>query len=270
MGEKVFLSPGEVQRVAERMLADYDAHRPNEIFAERGTDWLTLDDAYVVQRTVAELRKARGEHCAGYKIGCLSPAIQKQLRLFQPVRGYVWESEAQISRCHLAQTSFVNLAIEGEIALCLSRDLPKCISDYDLSDCVARWFPVIELHNYVFRGAMPTSQELVAGNAMHAGFVASACSKNGDVAGLAHAEIRIEIDGDLEETKNVATLEGGPLGSLRWLVSSLAPDDKEVLNAGTIVLTGSPGRLLPVGGNSAVAVMCEGERVEMFVEPNSR
>jgi len=24
------------------MLADYDAHRPNEIFAERGTEWLTL------------------------------------------------------------------------------------------------------------------------------------------------------------------------------------------------------------------------------------
>ncbi|MCI0628984.1 MAG: fumarylacetoacetate hydrolase family protein [Acidobacteria bacterium] len=268
MGEKVFLGPGEVQRVAERMLADYDAHRPNEIFAERGTDWLTLDDAYAVQGAVAELRKARGERCAGYKIGCLSPAIQKQFRLFQPVRGYVWESEARISRCHLAQTSFANLAIEGEIALCLSRDLPKCSGD-DLSDCVARWFPVIELHNYVFRGAMPTSQELVAGNGMHAGFVASACSKNHDVAALAHAEIQIEIDGDLVETKNVATLEGGPLGSLRWIVSSLLPD-KEVLNAGAIVLTGSPGRLLPVSGNSAVAVMCEGERVEMFVEPASR
>ena len=60
------------------MLADYDARRPNEIFAERGTEWLTLDDAYTVQHAVAELRKARGERSLGYKVGCASAAIQAQ------------------------------------------------------------------------------------------------------------------------------------------------------------------------------------------------
>jgi len=32
------LIPWEAQRIAERMLADYDAHRPNEIFAERALE----------------------------------------------------------------------------------------------------------------------------------------------------------------------------------------------------------------------------------------
>src|SRR5437870_3791827 len=91
------MDPDELHRVAVRMLADYDARRPNEIFTECGSDWLTLDDAYAVQQAVAELRRRRGEHLIGYKVGCVSPAIQNQFGLHQPVRGYVWESEAHIS-----------------------------------------------------------------------------------------------------------------------------------------------------------------------------
>src|SRR5207245_10170285 len=91
------LIPREAQRIAERMLADYDAHRPNEILAEGGKDCLTLDDAYAVQRAVAELRRKRGERCLGYKVGCLSAVIQRQLRLQSPVRGYLWQGVALVS-----------------------------------------------------------------------------------------------------------------------------------------------------------------------------
>src|SRR2546425_75727 len=130
------LIPWEAQRIAERMLADYDAHRPNEIFAERRKDWITLDDAYAVQRAVAELRLKRGERCLGYKVGCLSAAIQNQLGLHEPVRGYLWQSEALLSGSHLPCESpgsgqecrFVNLAIEGQIALRLIRDIAADIA----------------------------------------------------------------------------------------------------------------------------------------------
>ena len=262
------------------MLRDYDAHCPNEIFAERGTDWLTLEDAYAVQRAVAELRLARGERCIGYKIGCASAAIQRQFGLNQAVRGYLWESEARLSGCRLGHTRIANLAIEGEIALRLSRDIPMDppasrvpARGADLADYVECWFPVIELHNVVFRGGTPTSQELVAGNAMHAGFVAPPFARSthaaallvGSVQAVAHAEIQVELNGDLVETQNAAALPGGPLGSVHWLVSSLAPA-AERLKAGDIVLTGSPGRLIPVSAGCAAAVTCAEQRVELFVE----
>jgi 2-keto-4-pentenoate hydratase len=266
------MSPGEVPRVAERMLADYDARRPNAIFAERGTDWLTLEDAYAVQRAVAQRRRVRGERCLGYKVGCVSPAIQKQFGLHQPVRGYVWESEAHTSGCQLAYHAFANLAIEGEIALRLSRDTPPGTAGDDLLGCVACWFPVIELHNYVFRGARPTGQELVAGNAMHAGLVSAplvqkpglGAAAPSHVERLEHAEIQVAMDGEPVESKSVGELPGGPLGSLRWLSSSLAAA-KETLRAGDLVLTGSPGRLIPVRANSVVTVLCAGQQVDLFV-----
>jgi len=259
------------------MLADYDAHRPNEIFAERGTEWLTLDDAYLLQRAVAQLRIRRGERCLGYKVGCRSSSIQEQLGLCEPVCGYLWQPEAVTSGSRLTyeprgsgkECRFVNLAIEGEIALCLGQDVSADTAiDQSIYDCVECWFPVIELHNAVFRGPRPTSQELVAGNAMHAGFVAPPFPRDSSLSALDRAEIRIEIDGRLVETKGVADLPGGPLGSVRRL-ASLLRSTHERLKAGDIVLTGSPGRLLPIDGSCAIAVGCEGQRVELFVESSS-
>ena len=103
---------------------------------------------------------------------------------------------------------------------------------------------------------------------MHAGFVARSLQGDPALSTLDRAEIRIEIDGKLVETKKVAALPGGPLGSVRRLASLLRPA-KERLKAGDIVLTGSPGRLLPIGGSCTITVGCEGQRVELFVESSS-
>jgi 2-keto-4-pentenoate hydratase len=158
------LSASEVRQAAERILSDYDTGRPNALFAERGADWLTLADAYAIQPAVAALRRARGERCRGYKAGCLSPVIQRQLGLDEPVRGYLWASEEHDDGCRLPCASYANLAVEGEIAIRLNRSLPKGFSEADeVFAAVECWFPVIELHNYIFRGGGPTSQELVAG-----------------------------------------------------------------------------------------------------------
>ena len=183
------------------------------------------------------------------------------------MRGYLWDREARPSGCHLSRTQFANLAIEGEVAVRLCRDLPEDIaSDDALADCVECWFPVIELHNYVFRGPTPSRHELVAGNAMHAGFVAPLATLTSQVAVSTCAEIKIEIDGRLVETSNAAELAGGPLGSLRWLANSVARS-REMLKAGDIVLTGSPGRLIPVNPGCGVVVTCAGQRVELIIDP---
>jgi 2-keto-4-pentenoate hydratase len=258
------LTDADLRQVAERMLADYDAHRPNEIFAERGADWLTLEEAYAVQHAVARLREARGERCLGYKVGCISPVIQQQLGLDEPVRGFLWANEAHMSGCHLSSARFASLAIEGEIAVRLRRDVPMRIgTDADLMDCIDGWFPVIELHEYLFRGPKPTAQELIAGNAMHMGFVAPPAAANRSVASLDQAEIRIEIDGELAEIGHLGALPGGPLGSAHWLAASLARA-QETLRAGSILLTGSPGRLIPVNSGTVI-VTCGGEQVSLSV-----
>jgi 2-keto-4-pentenoate hydratase len=270
------LSAVELDGLGVRMLADYDAGRPNALFAEHDRDWLTLEDAYALQRTVAALRRARGERCLGYKVGCISPVIQKQLGLHQPVRGYLWASERHESGCGLEPARYVHLAIEGEMALQL-RGVPSSRTrEEEILDCIERCFPVLELHQAIFRGNVPTCQELVAGNAMHAGFVMpSGAAPAGAAAAVRPAfdqarggEIRIELDGQLVEARSVDELPGGLLGSLRWLVTSLE-QDQETLPPDALVLTGSPGRLLPVRPGMKVAVHGAGQQVEIFIRPSA-
>jgi 2-keto-4-pentenoate hydratase len=265
------LDLAQVDVIAGRTLADYDAHHPNEIFAQRGTAWLTLDEAFAVQRAVAELRRKRGERSMGYKVGCVSRVVQQELGLREPVRGYLWQSESLTSGAEVSYSPqpdpasrFVKLAIEGEIALLLKHDVPSG-EGTELSDYIDCWFPVIELHNAVFRGPVPTSQELIAGNAMHAGFVLPSSRANTCLTTLAEATIEVEIDGQIVETKRTAELPGGPLGSLCWLVSSLASSGESV-KARDLVLTGSPGRLLKISPPCHVAAVCEGQRVELYVD----
>ncbi len=270
------VSTAELRCLAVRMLADYDAGQPNALFAERDRDWLRLEDAYALQRAVAALRRARGERCVGYKVGCVSPAIQKQLGLRQPVRGYLWASERYQSGACLEPARYVHLAIEGELALQLCRVPSSRMLEENLFDCIERCFPVLELHQAVFRGRVPTSQELIAGNAMHAGFVVptdEAAANPVTAAGhtfdqLRGGEIRIELDGQSVETKSVNELPGGPLGSLRWLVASLE-QDRETLPPDALVLTGSPGQLIPVRPGSKVSVYGAGQKLEILIRPGA-
>src|SRR5438034_10701690 len=104
-----------LESIARRQLADYDAHRPGTIFADVGFR-LTLREAYQVQMRVASLRESRGESIAGYKVGCVSESVQKQLGITEPVFGHLFAGETHRSGVSLDAARFDHLAIEGEFA----------------------------------------------------------------------------------------------------------------------------------------------------------
>ena len=86
------LSEHAVTHWAARQLADYDARTPGMMFADPGT-LLSVDDAYRVQIETARLRSERGESVVGYKIGCVSQTIRRQLGVENPVFGHLFGTE---------------------------------------------------------------------------------------------------------------------------------------------------------------------------------
>ena len=113
-------------------------------------------------------------------------------------------------------------------------------------ECV---FPVIELHNLIFRGE-PSAGELIANNAIHAGFVF------GDSTAAFYprpASLQIEF-----EASELATVEGSELtqtilNSLSWLAAEL-PQYGESLAAGQTVLCGSVADLFPMANSGQLRV----------------
>ena len=110
------------RELARRMLADYDARTPGQLFGEPLD--LTTVQAYALQAEIARLREERGEKVIGYKVGCTSRAIQVQLGVKEPIFGRLFDTECHPSGVHLSSARYANLAVEGEMAVRLSKDLP--------------------------------------------------------------------------------------------------------------------------------------------------
>jgi len=245
-----------LKAIARRQLADYDAHRPGTIFSEPGFS-LTLAEAYRVQMLVADLREGRGESIVGYKVGCVSEAVQKQLGIDEPVFGHLFGSEAHRSGIALDAESFDGLAIEGEFAFRLAEH------------SIGAAFAVIELHNYVLRApASGRAAELIANNAMHAGVILPAdeprCNESDDLLAETISVIR---NSSVLGSANGGALPGGPAASITWLGARLK-DFGRSLRPGQIVLTGSPLPLYPVTPGDWVEVTCSRlPGVKMTVSP---
>ena len=237
----------EVGALAARQLEDYDAHQPGMLFAEGCV--LDVLQGYELQHAVAKLRFQRGERLIGYKVGCTSSAIQEQLKIAHRVRGFLFDTEQYESGVALSRQSFDNLAIEGELAIELSREpRDEDFADHLLPPCISRIFPVIELHNHVMRGQQALAGELIANNAIHAGFI----SGKGGLTPSHFSETmfdgaRLEI---FLNNQLLGRCEGQLLletvcSSLKWLWHELLQSGEQ-LHAGQIVLTGSVPNLFPV------------------------
>jgi len=102
---KVLQRAPDLADIARRQLADYDVHRPGGFFVDAPFR-LTVAQAYEIQRQVAALRVTRGEGIAGYKIGCVSDAVQRQLQIDRPVFGHLFTTEIHPSNVMLDPAAF--------------------------------------------------------------------------------------------------------------------------------------------------------------------
>jgi 2-keto-4-pentenoate hydratase len=123
---------------------------------------------------------------------------------------------------------------------------------------IAAAFPVIELHNFIFRGPRKTLVELVANNGLNAGIVLPAGEWLTSRAYLtADATLGVHINGRRLGSGSLWPLPGGPGASLEWLRSHLA-DHKLTLTSGQVVLAGTALELYPVSPGDHVAVSIGG------------
>jgi 2-keto-4-pentenoate hydratase len=242
----------DLQELARRMLADFDARTPGQHCAEPLD--LTTAQTYALQAEITRLREQRGEKVIGYKVGCTSRPIQVQLGVKEPIFGKLFDTECHPSGVHLSSARFANLAVEGEMAVRLSKDLPsEPLSAEEYRDAIAEVFPVIELHHYVLPRAWPPGQWLIASNGMHAGLVLAEAEKRcSGLPNIAH-NLSIRINGVVVGAVEDAASLTCPIESLRWLAGRLAQFGLQLCK-GQVILTGSPMKLYPVDPGSRIVV----------------
>jgi 2-keto-4-pentenoate hydratase len=209
---------------------------------------LTLSEAYDVQAEVARLRCQDGDAVAGHKIGCIGPGVVEQFGMAGPIYARLFESECRRSGAVIRHENHTNLAIEGEMAVRIGA-----------GGAIVAAFPVIELHNFVFRAPRTTLAELVANNGINAGVVVPNHLTETTVERWLGAEnLSVEINGRTVASGPLWAFPGGPEEAVAWLRSNLglcgrspASDD--------LVLTGTALGLYPVKPDDRVVVKVDDE-----------
>ncbi|MEM7268343.1 MAG: fumarylacetoacetate hydrolase family protein [Pseudomonadota bacterium] len=242
------LDEAELAALAKRMLADYDAATPGTAFAE-GLQ-LSVADGWRVQAAVAELREARGERLAGYKIGCVDLGNRQSMGLPHPAYGRLWAHEQHLDGAELRLSDYANPAMEAEFAITLSRDVIAGVGQEELLASIEAIYPVIEIHNLVLRSEDPRGAELLANNAINAGSVRGA-----PVADLSArtTDLKLIYDGEVVDEWEGLTWPSDMLQAIGWLVEQLAEQGK-ALKAGDLILTGAFGPPIPLNGPRRVDV----------------
>ena len=240
----------DIDRLARRMLRDYDARTPGTVFADGQR--LSIEKAWQLQDAVSQLRELRGEQIVGYKIGCVCPDNRKRNGLQHPVSGRLWSTEQHTRGARLSTADFANVAIEGEFAITLGQHIdPGNVSLATIARSVEVIRPVIELHNLVFRGDDPKGPELIANNAIHCGVVHGSDCPNpgGDVV----TDLEINFDGRRVDMWPEIRWPDDILQAVGWLANRLK-NKGQILRPGQTVLTGAFGPPLPVVGVSCVRI----------------
>jgi 2-keto-4-pentenoate hydratase len=93
-----------------------------------------------LQNTVTKLRVGVGESVIGYKVGCTRPGTTAQFGVDGPIRGTLFGDEVLKNGSSLNQKTFCQLPVEGKMAIRISSN-----GDIEFA------FPIIELHNLIFR-----------------------------------------------------------------------------------------------------------------------
>jgi 2-keto-4-pentenoate hydratase len=241
------MDPASLRSVAGRQWRDYQRGTPGTMFADPEIS-LTLDEAYQIQMELARLRCAAGDAVAGYKVGCIGPGVVEQFGMSGPIHARLFRSEIHSSGKTFRHQAYVSPAIEGEMALRIGVDGE-----------IAAAFPVVELHQFVFRAPRKMLAELVANNGINAGAVIPEHLEAASLEDWANARtLSISVNGVSVETGALWAMAGGASEAIEWLCGDLRRFG-EVLKPGDLVLAGTPLGLHPVQGGDHVVVSIDGK-----------
>ena len=238
-----------IQKIAHRQLQDYRNINPGMCFNDEKFS-LSINEAYAVQDAVVDLRAAEGEAVIGFKIGCTGPGTTKLFGMQGPIRGTLFDKEVYESGVELNANNFCNLAVEAEMAI-------KVDADRNILSV----FPIIELHNLVFRAPQKSLSELIANNGLNRGIVSSAKTWEKQLEFYENKSVlSLEVNGSEIDSGELWPMEGGPTSSLHWLKNHLADHDLEIL-PGNIILGGTALGLHKVQAGDRIDVKVDGENV---------
>ena len=216
----------------------HEAYRKNEIFPDSCLGLLSIEDAYLVQFELAQLREADGDSLAGWKVGLTSKAMQIQQEMHEPCLGHLLQSAQVSSPARFRFDDLISPGFENELCFKMKAPLRGTnVSFEEAAAAIGEVAPALEIieRRSDFRQDFPLA---IAGNAQQKSFVTGAFIPYSPDIDLSQVVASISVNGEVQETATGDMVLDNPVNSLVWLAAKLNETGR-TLEAGTVVMSGS-------------------------------
>jgi 2-oxo-3-hexenedioate decarboxylase len=212
----------------------YDITRLTEFYPE-----LSVDDAYVIQKKLVDLKHADGVNSIGLKLGLTSVAKQKMMGVHEPTYGTLFdymlinESEA------INTTSLIHPKIEPEIAFYLNEDLEgPSVTGVQVMKATKYIMPALEVIDSRYKNFKFTLPDVVADNSSSARVILGGKAVKVSDVDLNLLGIALYKNNQLETTGAAGAVLGNPATAVAWLVRKLYEQGEKV-RKGDLILSGA-------------------------------
>ena len=227
-----------------------DAHRSRRCLEASAVDIADLDTAYEIQTELTNLRRSRGAHRIGWKLGYTSQVMRDQLGVHEPNHGPLLSSMVVADGGRLPAT--VNAPrVEPEVALVLAATPQPGSTVRDILDCCSSARAALEVVDsvwcrYEFDLAHNTADGSSAAHVVLGPEV--------PLDSVDRVLVTLMLDGVVQGSGVGADAAGHPALAVSWLVDALAARG-ESLVPGDVVLTGGLTAAVPIETGCTVSAV---------------
>lgn len=219
---------------------------------------LTVETAYDIAAEILKLRRARGEHVVGRKIGFTNRNIWPEYGVDAPIWSYVYDTTIRFAHGNAGVQSLkgaLEPKIEPEIVFGLRAAPRPGMSEEQIADCIdwiAHGYEIVQSFypGWKFQGA-----DTVAAFGLHGVLIVGERRQVRSSAGLARDlvkemrsfQVSLLCDGKLMDSGTGANVLDSPLLALKHLVNLLGHQPSHhMLEPGEVITTGTLTAALPV------------------------
>jgi 2-oxo-3-hexenedioate decarboxylase len=237
-----------LEKWADYLLAAADERRA--VPAITKTTELSIYQAYEIQELMLAKRLSRGERLVGAKLGLTSKAKQRQMKVNEPVYGWLTSSMTLPLEDPVPLDKLIHPRCEPEIVFTLGRDLcGPGVTAHDVLEATRTVSGGIEIIDSRYEAFSFTLADVVADNTSAARFVVGLSGIAPGAADLSLLGCVFEANGEILETAAGAALLGHPAECVAKLANHLGRRGAK-LTAGFTVLAGALTTATPINAGT--------------------
>ena len=232
------LSEEIIQETARELYAAEKQRHTLRPLTERYPD-ITTGDAYRIQLSLIELKRADGAKVVGKKIGLTSKPMQKMLNVDQPDYGHILDNMIVQEGDRLSAKELIQPKVEPEIAFILDRDLKgPGVTAVQVLAATRFVLPALEIIDSRIEGWKIKLCDTIADNASSARVILGGPPRQVHQIDLRLIGMVMEKNGEMIQTGAGAAVMNHPANAVAWLANAIGQFGV-TLEAGEIVMPGA-------------------------------